>query len=294
MAQATKKSAAIRIEEQWECQFSASPERVEKADKVTFTVALSHPLIGAIDASHTDFYALFSYNYDTHDPRLTIPVVNPAVVNSLPPLPDGDYAIDVTVTAAVDSEAIATWFLLPASLVLASQLGVSSDVWTNLGSRLASATTAGNSLGDTASLSVVTRLIETQSQVTLQRTFAGPTDDRALWPAIRNRTAAIGFDRYKKFIDCVFCEGNKQDAFNNATKMALSHVNPCLDDPTTQNQLSIFGPYAYSVLKLATQVFLTLESGVVIRDNTPESPRSSTSKRSVSESMIFPSRFRSL
>ena len=42
------------------------------------------------------------------------------------------------------------------------------------------------------SISVITHLIETESKVTLQRTFAGPTDDRALWPAIRNRTAAIG------------------------------------------------------------------------------------------------------
>ena len=40
-------------------------------------------------------------------------------------------------------------------------------------------------------------------------------------------------------------------------------------DPTVRTdkrQLSIYGPYAYSVLKLATQAFLTLESGVVIRD----------------------------
>ena len=38
-------------------------------------------------------------------------------------------------------------------------------------------------------------------------------------------------------------------------------------------QLSIYGPYAYGVLKLATQVFLTLESGVVIRDNRLENPK---------------------
>ena len=31
--------------------------------------------------------------------------------------------------------------------------------------------------------------------------------------------------------------------------------------------LSLHGPYAYTVLKFATQVFLTLESGVVIRAN---------------------------
>ena len=49
-------------------------------------------------------------------------------------------------------------------------------------------------------------------------------------------------------------------------------MDHCLDEPSKQ-QLSIYGPYAYAVLKLATQVFLTLESGVVIRDNTPGKPK---------------------
>ena len=54
-------------------------------------------------------------------------------------------------------------------------------------------------------------------------------------------------------------------------------IDRCLDpidpaDRTDKRQLSIYGPYAYSVLKLATQAFLTLESGVVIRD-TPGKPK---------------------
>ena len=119
----------------------------------------------------------------------------------------------------------------------------------------------------------VIRPIETESKVTLQRTFAGPTADRALWPAIRNRTAAIGFDRYKKFIDCVFCENHpgQQDPFTDARRLINHFVkDDCLDDARDQkSRLSIYGPYAYGVLKLATQTFLTLESGVVIRDNKP-------------------------
>src|SRR5258705_12648020 len=122
----------------------------------------------------------------------------------------------------------------------------------------------------------VTRLIETEAKVTLQRTFAGPTEDRALWTAIRNRTSAIGFDRYKKFINCVFCDTPEQDPFNDTRKQISKYVNDaCLGsaEPTDQKQrISIFGPYAYSVLKLATQVFLTLESGVVIRSNSGEKP----------------------
>ena len=42
------------------------------------------------------------------------------------------------------------------------------------------------------SISVITNLIQTQSRVTLQRSFAVPTDDMAMGPAIRNRTAAVG------------------------------------------------------------------------------------------------------
>ena len=45
------------------------------------------------------------------------------------------------------------------------------------------------------------------------------------------------------------------------------------NDPTDRRQLSIYGPYAYSVLKLATQVFLTLESGVVLRHGDPKLPK---------------------
>jgi hypothetical protein len=127
-------------------------------------------------------------------------------------------------------------------------------------------------LFDEDSISVITHLIETQSSVTLQRTFAGPTDDRALWPAIRNRTAAIGFERYKKFIDCIFRCGTSAEINGFAAGI------PCQDpidatDPLDHRRLSIYGPYAYSVLKLATQIFLTLESGVVIRDNTQGKPK---------------------
>src|SRR5205807_330151 len=34
----------------------------------------------------------------------------------------------------------------------------------------------------------------------------------------------------------------------------------------TSRQLSILGPHAYTILKLATEVFLTLECGIVTRD----------------------------
>lgn len=284
MATTTKKPAPIRIEDQWECRLSASPDRVEKGHTVTFRVTLLHPLIGDIDSlsgidsrAVSDFYDRFSYSYDSPDPRISLSGTNQALLQPVPSLPDGDYQIDVVVIARDEfgdsiAEPSTGWFATHWR-TLGSQLNIAQDTWMQLGSLLASSTTGDNSLRDSKTLHVSTHLIETQSQVTLQRTFAGPTDDRALWPAIRNRTAAVGFERYKKFIDCVFCEHHIQpDPLDAIRKQIGSLVDHCLDDQNKQ-KLSIYGPYAYSVLKLATQVFLTLESGVVIRSNGPGKPK---------------------
>ena len=53
------------------------------------------------------------------------------------------------------------------------------------------------------SITIVPR--EVQASVTLQRSAAGPTNDQALWVAIRNRTDAISFDRYNEFINRLLC-----------------------------------------------------------------------------------------
>jgi hypothetical protein len=267
----------------WTCKLLASPDRVQGGGDVTFTVKLFNRGIPPIfsggdgtidtipnipDGQISAFYDLFNYIYDPGASQLTIPTSNPAIVLDQQS-PVGRYTIRVTVTAQ-DPKRIEDWFENNASLVASEQ----SSAWTSLGSTLSSQTTGERSLGDSTSLRVVTTVIQTQSQVTLQRTFAGPTDDRALWPAIRNRTAAIGFDRYKEFIDCVFCE-NPPTPFDDVRTQIIDRYlkGTCLDDLNDQKKrLSIYGPYAYGVLKLATQVFLTLESGVIIRD-TGRQPR---------------------
>jgi hypothetical protein len=263
------KPKTMRIEDQWECRLSASPQRVQRKDRVTFTVILSHPSIGDIDSKvindPASFYALFDYSYETHDPRLTISHANwqppnSWVVNSFPSLPDGDVSIDVTLTAKREVY-VADWFT-PSQLRDSSL--IDREAWRRLGDLLGSSTTGGNSLSAPTTLSVVTHLIETESKVTLQRTFAGPTDDRALWVAIRNRTAAIGFERYQQFINCIFCVGPTADIKNLVGDPSKAYLDRCLDPG--ERPLSIYGPYAYSVLKLATQLFLTLESGVVLRE----------------------------
>src|SRR5262249_6907936 len=58
------------------------------------------------------------------------------------------------------------------------------------------------------------------------------------------------------------------------TTRCLDTKDMNFNDPTERRQvISIYGPYAYSVLKLATQVFLTLESGVVLRQGDSGLPK---------------------
>jgi hypothetical protein len=250
----------IRIDDQWECFLSAAPDRVRsKVDQLTLTITLSNRGFDVLSdpEKETVYRQGFRYVFSSSNVQLTnaIPAVTATTATAtkdgvrlnqfpVPDIPDGDYDIDVTVSPVGFSSAGFPPGLIPPP----------TDI-----------------VGPTT-ISVITNLIETESKVTLQRTFAGPTDDRALWPAIRNRTAAIGFDRYKTFIDCVFCENPALDPLADIRSKIAPLVDHCLDDPSKQ-QLSIYGPYAYGVLKLATQVFLTLESGVVIRDNVAGKPK---------------------
>lgn len=85
----------------------------------------------------------------------------------------------------------------------------------------------------------------------LQRSASNETNDQGLWALIRNRTNALGFERYRAFIDQLFC--NPEDERLGAIRNRLDNLP----------QVNLYGPYAYSVLKLATQVFLTLEAGMI-------------------------------
>jgi hypothetical protein len=109
---------------------------------------------------------------------------------------------------------------------------------------------------------VVKQTVEVDSKIALQKTEGEPTIDQPLWVAIRNKSNAIGFDRYKRFINTLF----------NIEKMDDSLISAALEkipenSVLSEFSLNIHGPYAYSVLKMATEIFLTLESGLVKKDN---------------------------
>jgi hypothetical protein len=103
----------------------------------------------------------------------------------------------------------------------------------------------------------------TPTRVTLDTPAANPTSDQALWAAIRNRTAAIDFEVYRDKIDKLLCVrleaelGPELDRFAaQARARGLGVGGP-----------TIHGAYAYNVLKLATEIFLILEAGVVAVEN---------------------------
>ena len=84
--------------------------------------------------------------------------------------------------------------------------------------------------------------------VSLQRTALVPTVDQVLWVIIRNRTNAVNFASYKRFIDSVMCGGPE------AQKVWA-------DAPT--RPLMFRGSNAYDILKQATEAFLMQEVGVI-------------------------------
>ncbi|ACM20578.1 hypothetical protein Geob_2224 [Geotalea daltonii FRC-32] len=112
--------------------------------------------------------------------------------------------------------------------------------------------------GDAADL--LRKALAEPKEVTLTRPEALPTDDQALWVAIRNRTTAVNFERYRNFIGRVFCDdgGNEQKRYFRGKSDQLKDVR------NFDARLSINSIDSYNVLRFATEIFLIMECGVVI------------------------------
>jgi hypothetical protein len=266
-----RRQRTIRVDDQWECFLSAAPDRIRSTDQTTLTITLVNRGFDELNVAGDKakvYNRGFQYDFSSNNNKLQKLVQGAFLAKPLSAITDTGIQFDVVGPVDIpdgDYDIVVTAFPQVATS------GTGGTVFSDATVPSGLIPPPTNIVGPTT-ISVITNLIETDSKVTLQRTFAGPTDDRALWPAIRNRTAAIGFDRYKAFIDCVFCENPALDPLADIRSKIAPLVDHCLDDPSKQ-QLSIYGPYAYGVLKLATQVFLTLESGVVIRDNVAGKPK---------------------
>ncbi len=88
--------------------------------------------------------------------------------------------------------------------------------------------------------------------VTMHRTASDATLDQALWVAIRNRTNAITFHRYREFINRVL-RWEEGERFPDAIERRMKDLGA-----------NLHGVGAYQILKFATEVFLLLECGVRI------------------------------
>jgi hypothetical protein len=128
-----------------------------------------------------------------------------------------------------------------------------------------------NVRGDAATL--LNRVATRPTEVSLTRPEQAPTDDQALWVAIRNRAEAIGFNRYNEFINRLLCEDTDYGSATCGANSTTENLNPkdfgepSIDDLRTElnTRPNIYGVDAYNLLKLATQAFLIFESGIVIQ-----------------------------
>jgi len=265
----------------WSCELLASPDDVRTNEQVTLTVTLSDGQ-GFDELSSENKIKVYKDGFTFKFSSPSNPELGTAVEEA--------YQSRGTPITSSDPPAIQFSFAVPADIVggdydiRVDGTPKNDDFW----SAAPFGTLPGpNPVHDATQISV-TAPIETKSEVTLQRTFVARTDDAALGPAIRNRTAAIGFERYQRFINCIFgCDdtadpnlvgrfgaGGLDTPLATMTTRCLDTRDTNFNDPTERRQvISIYGPYAYSVLKLATQVFLTLESGVVLRRGDPGLPK---------------------
>src|SRR4026209_1195464 len=115
------------------------------------------------------------------------------------------------------------------------------------------------------------RPLHVNTKTSLTRADVVITDDAALWAAIRNRTDAIRGDRYEEFISRVLCDDESagdavclpEDKVYGQTKGIANAVS----NKRTEllGTMAGYGVDAYNLIKYATQAFLLLETGVVVR-----------------------------
>ena len=98
--------------------------------------------------------------------------------------------------------------------------------------------------------------------VTLKRAAVPPTDDQALWVAIRKSTEALGFDNYSRFIEAVMCD-HPDHAFGRREQ---KRIDQKLRKVKSRTALPFPNVDRYRLLKATTEVFLMTHCGVDLGD----------------------------
>jgi hypothetical protein len=96
--------------------------------------------------------------------------------------------------------------------------------------------------------------------VRLHRTASDPTLDQSFWVAIRNRTRALSFDRYQRFMNRAL-RWEERELPRGIQGRAAEELQRDVNELGTH----LHGVSAYQTLKLLTETFLILECGVRIQ-----------------------------
>jgi hypothetical protein len=98
--------------------------------------------------------------------------------------------------------------------------------------------------------------------VRLQRPASDPTLDQALWVAIRDRSRALGFDRYQDFMNRAL---NWEERHFEAPKELSPEARGRVERDLSELGIHMHGVAAYQTLKHLTELYLLMECGVRIR-----------------------------
>jgi hypothetical protein len=132
--------------------------------------------------------------------------------------------------------------------------------------------TIGNNKGSSKKLTDITRAavlrfgpVDAQKVVLVPSSSADPTDDQALWGAIRNRSSAASFTSFERFIDAVFCNLDKtgSDPEIDSARDKLSKLNPAASRAGVP--ACYHGTEAYNLLRASAEVFLALQCGIKVK-----------------------------
>lgn len=238
------KPVASSSQHHWSCRIFYSPTKLYGDSQVEVGVLLHHPEIGEVDiGKYPEFYSLFEYRYRLDETTLFNADGSEVFTNpdhlKLPHVPDGSHILTVELT-------------YPAAEMRTLFKG---DQYFNRVPLVPERLRADQAIE-------ISGRHDLPTKVALQRTASSPTQDQALWAAIRNRTSATSFPRYQRFINTLLVD---KGGFDKAVQTVERELND-LDIDGRRQSLGVFGPHSYGILKLATQAFLTLESGVAIRE----------------------------
>jgi hypothetical protein len=98
--------------------------------------------------------------------------------------------------------------------------------------------------------------------VALSRTAVYRTEDQVLWSVIRDRTDAINFNRYRRFMDRVIGIVEDESSDLDEEKRSVDEVRRGVERRVETVGTHLHGIGAYQILKFTTEAFLLLEAGV--------------------------------